>query len=224
MTIGTFILALIVGGGAFTLALFVANAVFAEQGSGKIITETRQIGNFNTLALEGIGDLTIVQGTEQGLTIETDDNIVKHITTEVKGDTLFISYDNRPFRPSQSIRYTLRVKNFPKLLLKGDGKVTANSITTETLAINLEGRSEITLAGSANTQVITIKGDGKYQAQALKTQDARVSIEGLGTADIWAEKTLDIQLSGASKVTYYGTPRLTQKVQGMSTITQQPKN
>jgi len=61
------------------------------RGSGKITTQSRDVSGFDQVSLGGSGELTITQGDKDSLTIEAEDNVMRRIETEVKGDTLFIS-------------------------------------------------------------------------------------------------------------------------------------
>jgi hypothetical protein len=40
-----------------------------------VTREERQPGAFSAIALDGIGELVVVQGPEMGLAVETDDNL-----------------------------------------------------------------------------------------------------------------------------------------------------
>ncbi len=46
------------------------------QGSGKIAAETRAVDSFNSIDLQGWGDLYITEGQQQPLKIEGEDNIL----------------------------------------------------------------------------------------------------------------------------------------------------
>ncbi len=46
-------------------------------------TESRDVPGFTRLALGTIGELTLVQGEEESLVIEAEDNILPLITSEV---------------------------------------------------------------------------------------------------------------------------------------------
>ena len=58
------------------------------QGSGDVITESRDVSGFDSVSLSGIGRVIITQGDDESLTIETDDNLMKYITSEVRDGTL----------------------------------------------------------------------------------------------------------------------------------------
>ena len=67
--------------------IFVVTACGATiiKGSGNLITETRQVSNFDSIDLSGSGEVIVTQGGSESLTIETDDNVMEHVKAEVVG-------------------------------------------------------------------------------------------------------------------------------------------
>ena len=61
-----------------------------ERGSGHVITENRPVHGFTTIHLSYPATVTIRQGATEGLSIESDDNVVASIRTQVTGDVLEI--------------------------------------------------------------------------------------------------------------------------------------
>jgi hypothetical protein len=127
----TFLLFLIM---VFTLSACTENGIQISgnnqklDGSGKIITENRDVSGFDKVDLQSIGNLTIVQGTEESLTIKADDNLLPYITTEVFNGTLEIGMKpNLSFNPTQSIEYELvvisRQRRFPGPTSKSNWQV-----------------------------------------------------------------------------------------------------
>ncbi len=63
-------------------------------GSGNVINQTRSIQGVNQVSLDGTGPVLVIQGNQESLTIEAEDNIIPHIVSSVKGNRLAVSYDN----------------------------------------------------------------------------------------------------------------------------------
>ena len=61
------------------------------QGSGKIVTKTVEVSNFDSVSLEGSGDVYVEQGQTESLTIEADDNIQPLLETKVSGKELILT-------------------------------------------------------------------------------------------------------------------------------------
>ena len=99
------------------------------EGSGSVVTEEREVGDFENITLESFGELIITQGDEPSLIIEADDNLMQYITTEVKGDTLHIGFtddafsikggDNQIIKPSESIVFRLTMPDLNTISLSG---------------------------------------------------------------------------------------------------------
>jgi Putative auto-transporter adhesin, head GIN domain len=54
-------------------------------GSGRVMSETRDVSGFSNVSFEGSGRLVIEEGGAESLTVTGDDNLLKYIETEVEG-------------------------------------------------------------------------------------------------------------------------------------------
>jgi hypothetical protein len=60
-----------------TLACNFSVNVRSVSGSGELVREEREIGDFDAIRLSGIGTLIVEQGGGTELTIEADDNLLR---------------------------------------------------------------------------------------------------------------------------------------------------
>src|SRR5437870_5172514 len=74
-------------------------------GSGNIVTEDRQVSGFDGVSVSGAGELIISQGNVEALRIETDDNLLPLIKSEVHDGRLLIGPRNVNLDPTKSLRY-----------------------------------------------------------------------------------------------------------------------
>ena len=217
---------------------FVSSDASAIKGSGKIVSETRSVSHFERVALSGSGQLSIVQGDREGLTIEADDNLLPLIKSEDADGLLKIGPEPGNFKPTRPIRYRLQLKNLKELHLSGSLDAEAPSLNTEQLLLsisgsgnvkvpkletgNLEvrvsGSGDIEVAGRADQQTVLISGSGDYRAGACRGQKVVVHVSGSGDATVWATQALDAQVSGSGDIKYYGAPRLSSHVSGSGSI------
>ena len=65
------------------------------RGSGNLITECRNISNIDRVELSGSGKVIITQSGEESLTVETDDNMMHYVCTEVRDRTLYLGFEDR---------------------------------------------------------------------------------------------------------------------------------
>lgn len=234
-----FLLLLVLGLAALVTAC--GFGINMTRGSGKIVTEPRQVSNFHRVNLTGAGELNITQGDTESLTIETDDNLMSLITTNVSDGTLVIGLDTTRgltgLNPTRLV-YTLNVKNFDSLQISGAGNVKAPAIKSDALTIStsgagnlnftgvdskslkvtISGAGNIVLAGQVETQEASLTGFGNYDGGNLKSSNTTVTLSGAGSATVWATQTLNARLSGAGGISYYGSPQVTQTISGVGAI------
>jgi hypothetical protein len=211
-------------------------------GSGTIVTESRSVRDFTGVNFSGFGELTLVQGEDEGLTIETDENLLPYLRTTVERGTLTIGLDDTLWlpmiRPTDSIRYRLTVKTLTNLALAGAGMIAADRLTTDQLTLAASGAGEITiadltadevsvemsgagtvaLAGAAAHQTVELSGLGSYEAGDLTSETANVTLSGAGGATVWVTGRLDAEMSGAGSIRYYGAPQVHSESSGVGEV------
>ena len=209
------------------------------KGSGNLITETRQVSNFDRIALSGLGEVIVTQGGSESLSIETDDNVMKHVKVEVKNGTLTLGFEEgfNLIAPSRLI-FHVGVDDLTGLTISGSGDVESDMVKTDRLDVNvsgsgdvqiadlkasevkakISGSGEIELAGEAAAQDVTMSGSGKYLAGDLCSESVKVSVSGSGDATVCVTGTLDSTISGSGSVNYYGRPSINSSASGSGKI------
>jgi hypothetical protein len=191
------------------------------EGSGKVISETREVSGFMGIALESTGDITITQGDTESLSIETDDNILPLLTSKVENGVLVLgAKDNTSVEPSNGIRYTITVKSLERLELSGSGNVQASNLALESLSVDVSGSGNIELAGTVNSQTVNLSGSGNYNGCKLQSGGSSVTVSGSGNVTVTATDTLSVDVSGSGDVSYVGNPNVSQNVNGTGDVKQ----
>jgi hypothetical protein len=213
------------------------------RGSGVVVTETREVSNFDRVELKSIGELVITQGESESLTVEAESNIARRVNTDVWGGTLTIEFTSGILGdviPSEPIRYDLTVKDLSGIKLSGAGRIYSANITTsnidldvsgvgdviidnleaEDLEASLTGAGTIDLAGKVDDQGVRLSSVGNYSAGGLETTHTRIDLTGAGTATLWVTEALDVKISGVGSVDYYGNPVVTQDISGLGRLNQ----
>lgn len=194
------------------------------QGSGTITSEERSVSGFDAVDLRGIGDLHIVHGDTESLTIKADENLLPYITTEVDDHQLVIAtkeYTN--LTPSQSIEYTLTVKSLSAVTLSGFGNIDADKLEGSSVSTRSTGSGDVTIGevkgdvfdlyltgfGNVNlgkveaaTQDFNLTGSGDITVPSLSATELKVLISGFGDAEISGtadDQTLSLTGSGNYK-------------------------
>jgi len=122
--------------------------------TGNLVTESREVSNFDRVALRDYGELVITQGEQESLTIEAHPDILPKIKTEVRDGKLIIKIGGSWFDKlghaistsltRQWIKYNLTVKKLTGLEIAGAVSVKASNIETDRLALRLSGPARST--------------------------------------------------------------------------------
>jgi hypothetical protein len=215
----TFGVAVVIG-----MMLACGNAV---SGSGNIITENRTVSNFDKISLEGSGQLTLIQGETESLTIVAEDNILPLLESEVRDRTLYLgTKENSSFITTEPIRYTVTMIDISGLSVagsadivaavvdavnlvidvSGSGEINIGQLTADTLTASISGSANMVIAGEIDSQDVTVSGSGDYEAGELDSNGADVTVDGSGKAVVWVNQSLTANVSGSGNIEYFGTP------------------
>ena len=209
------------------------------RGSGKLVTETRQVSNFDSIDLSGVGEVIITQGGSESLSIETDDNVMKHLKIVVENGTLKLGFEEgfQSITPTRLV-FSVGVDDLTGLTISGSGDIEAEALETDLLDVTvsgsgdvriaalttgevrteISGSGEVSLAGEASAQDVTISGSGKYLAGDLCSESVKMDVSGSGDVTVCAIETLDTNISGSGSVSYYGKPSINSSGGGSGTI------
>jgi Putative auto-transporter adhesin, head GIN domain len=218
---------------------------FGPVASGDVIRQERPVSGFDAIAISYPSDVTITQGTTEGLVIEAPSDILPDIDTQVRGGVLHI--DARPglglLARSQSglVKIAITVKDISAIDFSGAGRVRAVDLQTDALRTTVSGAGEfdlvnltardvsVVLSGaggmsasgrSATTSLrVNLSGVGSYNGGELQSRTAEVQISGAGSATVWVTGELTARISGLGSIRYYGSPNVNKQVSGLGNVT-----
>lgn len=201
------------------LGLTTASAWTGITGSGKALTQQREVSGFTGVALSVPGRLEIVQGTAEGVTLTADDNVAPEIETVVESGVLHVRFrKDTNVRTRTRISITVKARAIHSIAVAGSGDVIAPSLDSPELKVRIAGSGDVQLGGRAGTLEVRISGSGDVDAGRFDTQHARVSVAGSGDATVWARKSLEVKVSGSGDVRYFGDPDVRQKIAGSGSV------
>ena len=169
-------------------------------GSGKIVTESRDIADIDKVDLKSIGNLTIIQGDTESLTITADDNLMPYITSDVFNHTLEIGMKpNFSVDPTQTIEYKLTVKSLSSITLSGFGNINAEELSGEDIEVKLSGSGNLTVGNfKSENALLRVSGFGNINVDDMVVDQPTFEITGSGNVkvDKMQAVTLDVNISG----------------------------
>lgn len=224
---------------AASLSLACLSASARTEGSGNVVTESRPVADVQSVDLAGSGELTIIQGDAESLSVAAEDNILPLLETVVEKGALRIGFKGDA-APTIKVKMTLTVKGLTRVKLSGSGKIRADKLTAaDSLDVALVGSGMIDLkgvecakwnlavtgsgavkaAGHAREQKVTVVGSGDYEGFPLETENSEVSVSGSGDCEVNAKEKLTVTISGSGDVDYTGAAAVTKKVSGSGAVT-----
>jgi len=206
------------------------------QGSGAIRKQTRQLAQFTGVSMSVPAKMEVRVGTAEGVTIETDENVLQHIETVIENGVLKVRPAKRNTNFStRTMKVIVTAREINHLSLGGAGTIDADQMKGRQLQVDLGGSGVInvkamegealavSVGGSGNLKVgggnavtvsVSIGGSGDVDLGKVKTRDATVSVAGSGAAILWASDTLSATIAGPGDVKYYGDPKVSRTVLG----------
>jgi hypothetical protein len=210
------------------------------KGSGNEVTENRKVTDFTKLDISGSYKVILKQDSSLGITITGDDNLLKIIKTEISGDKLMISTDNKNICSDHDIVITIGVHNIEAIHasgaidIKSDGKIVAKNFGFDLsgatkIEMDLDaadvrtdgsGVTEMTLKGQASSHSIDLSGGGEIHAFDFIVGNYNIETSGASDCEINVLHELSVNSSGASDIKYKGNPTtINNKKAGASSIT-----
>ncbi|MGD1046185.1 MAG: head GIN domain-containing protein [Bacteroidota bacterium] len=188
------------------------------RGNGSIKTETRDVAAFEAMTCDGGYEVQIDCQGKQSLAIETDENLLPLIKTEVHNKTLHIDTKGI-LSPTQRIRIAVSIPNITAFYSNGSTDGDINNINNSALDIDIHGSGKLRLNGKSGTVKINTSGSSKIDATSLISENSDIQINGSGNIQVYATNSLDVQINGSGIVKYRGDPKsLNQQINGSGRI------
>lgn len=206
------------------------------KGHGPIVSENRYTQSWDEVALMIPADVYIVQGEDEGITIEAQDNVLDVIETEVRHGELKLKFEDgvvvKRFDPIKVYVTTNDISqitvsgsgnvynesplvtNELRVRISGSGNVDLHDIDTPLMDARISGSGKVYLDGFTADLYLQISGSGDIYAFDLLTETAEVSISGSGRTEVTVADYLDAQISGSGSIYYRGHPDIDSRISG----------
>jgi hypothetical protein len=223
------------------LPLVFFNLLMAANGSGNTVTEKRNVGSFTRVDM---GDLrrsfffagdnlnpdnyqtAVIQGEQEGVTVEGEDNILKELNTDVQNGILYIDFDE-PVYLTKILRITVYMKNIEALANSGPGYlyakggIKANELSlsvsgsglmmlayyADRITVKVSGSGDALLNGNSVSSDWSVSGSGRIKnGKVVSSDNAAIHISGSGAVKMdLVTKYLECGISGSGLLSLSGT-------------------
>ena len=204
------------------------------KGSGDLVKEEKILtGEFNSVDLEGVGNVYISYGKTKNLEVEAQSNVLSIITTKIENGVLKLNIKSC-LDDFSEINFYLTLPDFEDLTLSGSGnfyigendfenkvfeKLDINllgsgnfdlkDLQVNELSSNLNGSGNITISGKNNNKHnINLSGSGNFNCFFLITNICDINLSGSGNCNVFVSDELTGILSGSGNITYINYPNI----------------
>ena len=175
------------------------------QGSGNIISESRELNNFTSIILLGSIDVNIKTSESNNCVVVADDNLIPYIKTEVVNNKLNISL-NESYSSEEKLVVNINTPNYDEVSLSGSGNINILDFKNNNLSLNISGSGNITGNGEVETLVVKINGSGNLMSNEIKSKSATITINGSGDGEVFASDSISAKINGSGNIKYFGNP------------------
>lgn len=211
--------------------------------SGNVIEKTYNLSNFTGLDISHAFNAQVTFGDTEEVVIEADDNLFDHIICEKSGDMLRVRLKpGTNIKGSSTFRLHLTAKQLNEVEASGASEVIFDDVVDQTSfraylsgasnldvqmnvaqsILDLSGGSKVDLQGNATELDLKLTGASRLEDYDFAVDELIINSRGASQARLSIDKTIDADLSGASKLEYKGEAEIIhQELTGASEIIKQ---
>ncbi|MEW5797021.1 MAG: head GIN domain-containing protein [Candidatus Zixiibacteriota bacterium] len=172
-----------------------------ERGSGEIVTEERNVHDFERIRLLSVADLRVVGGDMIQLKVTTDDNLLDNIVTEVGSRHTLVIDNEGSFSTTHGVLVEITMPYLTLLEAKGSGDVDLLGLRSDVLEIEVGGSGNVELDGEIKYLDISVGGSGGVTAHDLMAGDVVVEIGGSGDVELLGStRSLKCAVHGSGEI------------------------
>jgi len=209
-------------------------------GDGNVTSRNVTTASFNNLEVEGAMHVRLKQDPQHSVRVETDANLQEYVEIFESGGTLVVRpRKNTNLRPSRDLVVYVSGPAFEHIdvsgasKLEGENAMTGNGeltieasgatevrmdVNVPRLRADISGSSHLDLSGRAGSFVLESSGASGVRAMNLQAEVATMDLSGASNAEITANKELEVEASGASRVAYRGPAQVKTHTSGASSV------
>jgi hypothetical protein len=205
------------------LSFSILGACRYKTGSGNIVTEKRSTGSFTGLSAGGGFDVEIKTGPTEVI-VESDDNIIKYIETDVVNGELKIRLDHISIHDAH-LKVYVTAPEINNIKSSASANIKAKDVLKSGLAIRLQASSgseikaaldapevfanassggELNLSGRTRDLKAESSSGSTINSKELLSENANVSVSSGASAHVHASLSLDATASSGGNVTWRG--------------------
>ncbi|MDX1905405.1 MAG: head GIN domain-containing protein [Bacteroidia bacterium] len=223
---GLAVLATLVFAGRKIADVFNRNVQLAQTNDAREALRQENLEGFHSIEVDGAFEVELVQGSASHIKLSGSEKDLANVVVSISDSTLHVRYQNGFNIATGHIQARIESPVLNRVDISGAVEVDCENgiksrafsiemsgasnthipLETEELQIHLSGASNLTLSGTAGLVKAEGSGASHVYGEDLEAQVVRVHQSGASTFSMRAVRELHAEASGASHVTYHGTP------------------
>jgi hypothetical protein len=215
-----------ISGAIFLFLSLSGFSCITERSYGPVERESRNIGSFSEIEVSHGINVFITMGNRHSLEVETSEDLMKKLVTEVRGDKLRIFFEGN-FMWIRTANVYVQAEEITKISASGGADVVGEDeirgrdlelrasggsdirleVDVENLEVEVSGGADIELAGAASYLEASSSGGSDLKAYQLIVQTARLEASGGSDIKVYVEEDIDARASGGADIKYQGNPK-----------------
>jgi hypothetical protein len=200
------------------------------KGSGNIITEKRNTGNFTGISTASSIYVEVKIGSTYEVIVEADDNVLSLVKTTVDGGVLKVRYADNTSLRNANVKVLVIVPTLEKLYASSSGSIVVEGTLANVQKIELNCSSsanidatvdaptvdaecsssgEINLSGRTQTFKVDVNSSGDIDAEDLLSETTIAEASSSGTANVHASVKLQGKANSSGTIRYKGGASVT---------------
>jgi hypothetical protein len=175
-------------------------------GSGRIVQQSRDVGEFRGVQTMGAESVDVRFGPKTSVVIAADDNILPLLSSRVVDGKLKIE-SRGSYRTRSPIRVWITTPRLEEFTTMGSGNVVIHDVSSPHLKLTLQGSGDIQANGRIGELDLALMGSGRARLADLSATDVSAGVFGSGEAVVRASGRLDAQMFGSGVLRYVGNPK-----------------
>ncbi|WP_396167596.1 head GIN domain-containing protein [Flavobacterium sp.] len=175
------------------------------KGSGNISNETRTVNqDFKKIKVSNGIKVIVEQATNNLITVEADDNLLKHIITKVENNVLIIESDEN-YNSTKTPVVNVKLPFINGLSASSGSQITSsNVLKTENLDVTSSSGSQIDIDVEADAVTLESTSGSSIETsgKALKVETSSTSGSEIKAKDLMANEVVSQSSSGSSTSVY----------------------
>ncbi|MFM4650570.1 head GIN domain-containing protein [Aeromonas bivalvium] len=188
-------------------------------------------------------DIRLVHGSERGIRLEGQENLLPYLTFSESGRKLEIEVkEGYRLSTDEGLKVTITLPSLRELALAGSSRAEVGAFEEDELTLSLAGSGGIrtdrlevrslegNIAGSgdlalgqghADSLTFNIAGSGGIAAGELQAREVEIKIAGSGDVAVRAAQRLTATIAGSGNIDYWGDPEIESEIAGSGQLVRQ---